>query len=64
LQILVSPACVCEHAAQRADRKRVAQGMIGHNHAAGVGAPVDSMTSSDALKDEPIGFQGSDELPS
>jgi len=38
--------------------------MIGHNHTAGVGAAVDSMTSSDALKDEPIGFQGPDELPS
>jgi len=38
--------------------------MIGHNHATGVGAAVDSMTSSDALEDEPIGFQGPDELPS
>jgi hypothetical protein len=38
--------------------------VVGHNNATAVGVAVDSMTSTDALKDEPIGFQGSDELPS
>jgi hypothetical protein len=38
--------------------------MVRDNNAAAVGATVDPMTSTDALKDKPIGFQSSDKLPS
>lgn len=32
--------------------------MISHHYSLGVGAAVDSMTASDALKNKPIRFQG------
>jgi hypothetical protein len=38
--------------------------VVGHNNATAVGATADPMTSKDALKDEPIGFQGPHELSS
>jgi hypothetical protein len=47
----------------RSDRKRVAQGVIGGNHAATASMAIYPMTPSDALKNETIGFEGPDELP-
>jgi hypothetical protein len=55
-QILVYPACVRDHGAQRSDGERVAQGVISKHHTPTISVAIDSMTSADALKDEAIGF--------
>jgi hypothetical protein len=55
-QILFGPACVGEHSAKRADRKRVTQGVIGNDHATTVGSSVNAMTSAYALKHKTVSF--------
>src|SRR5258708_38289023 len=63
-QIFVQPASVLDHGTKRADRKRVAQTVVGHDDSAAVGVAVDSMTSTHAPKGQPLGLPPSGQLTS